>query len=69
MPLGWPYLVASFLAGCVLLMRPGIRLYRLQEGRAAARLFDQASYYPLAQLAIISILAMFQLYAGGRGVG
>lgn len=58
--LGWPYLVATFLIGFFLLLRPASRLYRLQDGRLAARLFDRASYYPLAQLILI---AMFVLWS------
>ena len=57
--LGWPYLAATALAGVFLLLLPAFRLYRLQEGRLAAKLFDRASYYPLAQLAIISVFAFF----------
>lgn len=57
--LGLPYLLISALAGYFLLLQPGFQLYKLQEGRLAARLFDKASYYPLAQLAIISLFALF----------
>jgi len=57
--LGIPYLIASGLAGVFLLLIPGFRLYSRQDGRLAARLFDRASYYPLAQLAIISVFALF----------
>lgn len=53
--LGLPYLIASAVAGFFLLMLPGLQLYRLRESRQAARLFDRASYYPLAQLAIITV--------------
>lgn len=57
--LGVPYMLASAVAGYFLLLQPGYQLYRLQEGRQAAALFDKASYYPLAQLLIISIFVMF----------
>lgn len=57
-PLGWPYLLASGLAGLYLLILPGIELYRKRESRQAARLFDRASYYPLAQLIIISVFVL-----------
>ncbi|MCQ3938479.1 MAG: ubiquinone biosynthesis protein UbiA [Chloroflexi bacterium] len=53
--LGRLYLLASAAAGAYLLLRPGLQLARLQEGRQAAALFDNASYYPLAQLAIITL--------------
>jgi 4-hydroxybenzoate polyprenyltransferase len=54
--LGIPYMVASGVVGIILLVRPGYQLCRKhKEGRLAAQLFDNASYYPLAQLAIILI--------------
>lgn len=59
LPLGLPYLIATAIAGFFLLLIPGFQLYKQQEGRLAAKLFDRASYYPLAQLAIISIFAFF----------
>jgi 4-hydroxybenzoate polyprenyltransferase len=59
--LGWMYLLASAIAGGVLLLKPGYELYkRQQEGRMAARLFDNASYYPLAQLVIIAAFVLFK---------
>lgn len=59
LPLGWLYLVASALGGVFLLILPGLRLYRHQnDGRLAAKLFDRASYYPLAQLTLIAIFAV-----------
>lgn len=59
LPLGLPYLIATTTAGFFLLLVPGFQLYKHQEGRLAAKLFDRASYYPLAQLAIISVFAFF----------
>lgn len=56
--LGLPYLVASVAAGIFLLLLPGFQLYRSHEGRQAARLFDRASHYPLAQLAIITVFVL-----------
>jgi len=53
--LGWPYLLGILLLGVLLLLRPAFRLFRLKEGRLAARLFDSASYYPLSQFAWITI--------------
>lgn len=58
--LSWPYLLASALAGFFLLLKPGYRLYRRQEGRLAAELFNRASYYPLAQLVIIVAFVIFK---------
>jgi 4-hydroxybenzoate polyprenyltransferase len=52
--LGWRYAVISLLLGYGLLLRPAVRLLSLKEGRLAARLFDTASYYPLAQFAVIA---------------
>jgi 4-hydroxybenzoate polyprenyltransferase len=59
--LGVPYLLASLLVGFFLLLRPGYHLYRQhQEGRLAAKLFDNASYYPLAQLAILALFVIIK---------
>jgi hypothetical protein len=58
--LGTFYLLASAIVGFMLLLRPGYQLYQRQEGRQAAVLFDNASYYPLAQLAIISIFILLK---------
>jgi 4-hydroxybenzoate polyprenyltransferase len=52
--LGLLYVAASLVVGYWLLLRPGLLLYRVREGTLAARLFDSASYYPLANLALIS---------------
>jgi 4-hydroxybenzoate polyprenyltransferase len=57
--LGLPYVLASGLAGVLLLIVPAIQLYCAREGCGAGRLFDKASYYPLAQLAIIAVLITF----------
>lgn len=57
--LGWPYRLASAAAGAFLLLKPGYNLYRQQtEGRMAAKLFDNASFYPMAQLAIITVFVL-----------
>ena len=59
--LGWLYVLASAAVGAFLLLKPGYELYKQQrEGRMAAKLFDHASYYPLAQLAIISIFVLLK---------
>jgi len=57
--LGLPYQVATFLIGFFLLLVPGFGLLRAHEGRRAARLFDRASLYPLAQLALITAFALW----------
>lgn len=56
--LGWPYLLATAAAGAYLLLRPALQLAKIQEGRQAAALFDSASYYPMAQLAIITLFVI-----------
>lgn len=56
--LGIPYLLATGLAGLFLLILPGIQLYQKRESRQAGRLFDRASYYPLAQLAIMTVFVL-----------
>jgi 4-hydroxybenzoate polyprenyltransferase len=52
--LGWLYIAASLLIGYFLLLRPGYELYRRRAPALAARLFDRASYYPLAHFLLIS---------------
>lgn len=57
--LGTPYFVAAAVAGFFLLLKPAYDLYKQQsEGRMAARLFDRASYYPMAQLLIITVFVL-----------
>lgn len=56
--LGLPYLAASTAAGSILLLLPGLQLYRSHANRKAAKLFDRASFYPLAQLAIITFFVL-----------
>ncbi|QXL84971.1 UbiA family prenyltransferase [Comamonas sp. NLF-1-9] len=58
LPLGWPYLAATLAAAVYLLLLPGLHLARTHEPRAAARLFDRASLYPLAQLCIITLFVL-----------
>lgn len=56
--LGASYLIASGLAGIVLLLWPALQLAGSRSSERAARLFDRASLYPLAQLAIISVFVL-----------
>ena len=56
--LGLPYVLASALVGSILLLLPAFRLLQIQGPRQAGRLFDNASYYPLAQLAIIALFVL-----------
>jgi 4-hydroxybenzoate polyprenyltransferase len=61
--LGWPYLLATALAGILLLIQPAYNLYQQQsEGRMAARLFDRASYYPMAQLIIVTLFVLLSKF-------
>ena len=62
LPLGLPYLVASAAAGFFLLLLPGLKLMRSHDNREAARLFDHASHYPLAQLAIVTVFVLLPLH-------
>lgn len=56
--LGWPFQLAVFVAGLFLLVLPAVRVARTLDGRHAARLFDLASLYPLALLAIITTFVL-----------
>jgi 4-hydroxybenzoate polyprenyltransferase len=55
-PLGLPYILASLIIGFVLLLQPSLQLRRNKDGRYAAKLFDKASYYPMAQFALIAVI-------------
>jgi 4-hydroxybenzoate polyprenyltransferase len=54
--LGLPYILASLIIGFVLLLQPSFQLNKERDGRYAAKLFDRASYYPVAQFALISMI-------------
>jgi len=55
--LGLPYILASLIIGFIFLLQPAFQLNKNKnDGRYAARLFDRASYYPVAQFALISLL-------------
>ena len=56
--LGVPYLTASATAGLFLLLLPGIRLAYSHKHPQAAKLFDHASLYPVAQLVIITLFVV-----------
>lgn len=56
--LGWPYLLVSGLIGIFLLIIPGIQLYQTRESRQAGRLFDRASYYPMAQMLTMALFVI-----------
>ncbi|HEY5730564.1 MAG TPA: UbiA family prenyltransferase [Anaerolineales bacterium] len=55
--LGLPYILLSLTIGFILLLQPAYQLNKNKtDGRFAAKLFDRASFYPVAQFALISIL-------------
>jgi 4-hydroxybenzoate polyprenyltransferase len=58
LPLGLPYLAASLAIGLYLLLWPALKLALSRDGRNAARLFDRASLYPVAQLALILVFVL-----------
>ena len=58
LPLGWPYLAATLAIGIALLLLPALALARTHEPRSAARLFDRASLYPLAQLVLVTVFVL-----------
>ncbi|HSM70101.1 MAG TPA: UbiA family prenyltransferase [Anaerolineales bacterium] len=51
--LGLPYIALSLIIGYIFLLKPGFRLNKHGGGRDAARLFDRASFYPVAQFLLI----------------
>jgi 4-hydroxybenzoate polyprenyltransferase len=55
-PLGIPYILASLMIGFALLLQPSLQLKKNKDGRYAAKLFDKASYYPVAQFALIAVI-------------
>ena len=52
--LGLRFQLGMLAIGVVLLLAPGFQLFRSHEGRRAAKLFDRASLYPLALLALVT---------------
>ncbi|ODT91051.1 MAG: ubiquinone biosynthesis protein UbiA [Rhodanobacter sp. SCN 67-45] len=56
--LGMPYQIANLAIGVLLLLVPGVRLFRTLDGRLAARLFDRASFYPVAQLVLVTVFVL-----------
>jgi 4-hydroxybenzoate polyprenyltransferase len=52
--LGLPYIALSLIIGYIFLLQPGFQLNKNGGGRDAARLFDKASFYPVAQFLLIT---------------
>ncbi|HKG54516.1 MAG TPA: UbiA family prenyltransferase [Anaerolineales bacterium] len=63
-PLGLAYILASLIIGFVLLLQPGFQLSKNKDGRYAAKLFDKASYYPVAQFVLLSIILIVTTLIG-----
>jgi 4-hydroxybenzoate polyprenyltransferase len=63
-PLGLFYIAASLIIGFVFLLQPGFQLNKNRDGRYAAKLFDKASYYPVAQFVLISIILVVTTFTG-----
>jgi len=60
--LGLPFILASLIIGFIFLLQPAFQLNRNKDGRYAARLFDKASYYPVAQFVLISIFMVAAIF-------
>ncbi|HRO63630.1 UbiA family prenyltransferase [Thermomonas sp.] len=56
--LGLRFQLGMLAIGVVLLLAPGFQLFRSHEGRRAAKLFDRASLYPLALLALVTVFVL-----------
>lgn len=55
--LGLPYILTSLIIGFIFLLQPAFQLNQNKlDGRYAAKLFDRASFYPVAQFALIAII-------------
>ncbi|EKE10111.1 MAG: hypothetical protein ACD_16C00079G0016 [uncultured bacterium] len=57
--LGIPYVLLSLAAGYYFLLEPAFQLYKTKKSIFASKLFDRASYYPLALLILISLSILF----------
>jgi 4-hydroxybenzoate polyprenyltransferase len=49
------FVVLALMVGCYLLLFPAIKLYQKKDREYAMALFNKASYYPLALLAVVVI--------------
>jgi 4-hydroxybenzoate polyprenyltransferase len=63
-PLGLFYIGASLVIGFIFLLQPGFQLNKNKDGRDAAKLFDRASYYPVAQFVLLSIILIITTFMG-----
>jgi 4-hydroxybenzoate polyprenyltransferase len=53
------FALPALAAGCALLVGPGLRLYQRKDKPSAMALFNRASYYPAALLAVVLIGLVF----------
>jgi 4-hydroxybenzoate polyprenyltransferase len=53
-----PYILAGVFTGGYLLLTPAVKLYKTKERREVMTLFNKASYYPVALLAIVTMKSM-----------
>ncbi len=49
------FALLALAASCYLLIEPGLRLYHTRDRFAAMQLFNRASYYPAAMLAVVLV--------------
>ncbi|HAV77362.1 MAG TPA: ubiquinone biosynthesis protein UbiA [Anaerolineae bacterium] len=60
--LGIPFISLSLVIGYVFLLQPGYQLSKNRGGRDAAKLFDRASFYPVAQFLLISVFVIYNTF-------
>lgn len=59
---GMPFSIFGLIIGYFLLLRPAFYLWRTKDSRYAARLFDRASYYPLAMFFLIGFWLLVMVF-------
>jgi hypothetical protein len=59
LPYGGLYMLGALVIGIYFLLIPGYRLYAMKTRLQAARLFNRASYYPLAILVMVATLMLW----------
>ena len=62
--LGIPYIAVSLAIGYYFLLQPGFQLSKNKGGRDAAKLFDRASFYPVAQFLLIGAIVTVATFFG-----
>lgn len=55
-----PLLMAALAVGCALLLMPGWQLFRQRQRQQASALFNRASYYPVALLAVVAVALLLK---------